>query len=313
MKKPKTRNNNTWTQARFNSFIKSLLRKGTMSWGPINSTKKKAWKERGKYLCNSCKEVVPLTVNKKKNVFVDHKIPAIDVVEGFTNWDNFISNLFCESDNLQVLCCECHDRKSKEESALRRKNKDWPSLTPEYNSWRSMRARCLFKSHEAYKNYGGRGITICDSWLDSFEKFSEDMGERPDGTTLDRIDVDGGYNKDNCKWSNPTEQANNRRSSIYLEFDGECKTVSEWSRDLGIPASTIANRLLLGYPAEVALDVNYKSKTGQPRITEDTFLELVSQSDDIQELVSSSGYSIGNCRKRMRKLGVDINFRKENK
>lgn len=122
MKKvPKTRNNNQWTEARFNSFIKSLLRKGTMRWGPINSTKKAAWVERGKYLCAGCNQVVPLTVDKKKNVFVDHKEPVVDPEEGFVSWDVYIERMFCEESNLQVLCKDCHDRKSAEEREARKK------------------------------------------------------------------------------------------------------------------------------------------------------------------------------------------------
>lgn len=117
---PKTRNNNTWTEARFNSFIKSLLRKGSMRWGPINTTKKKAWVERGKYLCASCDTVVPLTLGGKKSVFVDHKEPVISVEEGFQGWDVYIERLFCEEKNFQVLCNECHNRKTQEERSLRK-------------------------------------------------------------------------------------------------------------------------------------------------------------------------------------------------
>ena len=117
--KPKPRNNNQWTEARFNTFIKSLLRKGTMRWGPVNTTKKKAWVERGKYLCKGCEKVVPLTVDKKKNVFVDHIHPVINPVEGFTTWDDYIERMFCEERNLQVLCKKCHDAKSEKERNLR--------------------------------------------------------------------------------------------------------------------------------------------------------------------------------------------------
>lgn len=120
-KPPKTRNNGQWTEARFNSFIKSLLRKGTMRWGPVNSTKKAAWVERGKYKCASCKEVVPLTVDKKKNVFVDHIEPVVSPSEGFKDWDTYINKMFCEMENLQVLCKDCHDAKTAEER-LERKN-----------------------------------------------------------------------------------------------------------------------------------------------------------------------------------------------
>lgn len=115
MKPSKPRNEGKWTEARFNSFIKGLLRRGTTRWGPIHSTKKAAWVERGKYLCADCKEVVPLTVDKKKNVFVDHIEPIISPEEGFTTWDDVINKMFCEPDNLQVLCKECHDKKTKDE------------------------------------------------------------------------------------------------------------------------------------------------------------------------------------------------------
>lgn len=305
MKPPKTRNSNTWTEARFSSFIKSLLRKGSMRWEPINQTKKAAWVERGKYRCNKCKQVVSLTLDGKKNVFVDHVIPASDPVEGFTSWDDFIYGLFCEADNLQVLCKQCHDKKSEEEGKLRRKHKDWPSLSPEYNSWRSMRARCLFPSHDAYDRYGGRGITICKDWVESFDNFLSDMGPRPEGKTLDRIDVDKGYFKENCRWSDPIEQANNRRNSVYLEFDGEKKTIAQWSKDLGIPVSTIQNRLAAGYSDSEVLASDFK-RVDQVRskMSEGEFIKHFSESKDLEDLIARTGRKRSTCLTRLQKLGL---------
>jgi hypothetical protein len=85
--------------------------------------------------------------------------------------------------------------------------------TPVYGSWFNMKQRCLNHNNPAYKNYGGRGITVCERWM-KFKNFLEDMGERPEGKTLDRIDNDGNYEPSNCKWSTPKEQANNTKKIL---------------------------------------------------------------------------------------------------
>ena len=84
--------------------------------------------------------------------------------------------------------------------------------TPEFSTWTGIKSRCLYPSAKGYSNYGGRGITICDEWKDSFEKFREDMGPRPSPKhSIDRIDVNGNYTKENCRWVTRETQARNTR------------------------------------------------------------------------------------------------------
>lgn len=113
---------------------------------------------------------------------------------------------------------------------------------PAYGVWNAMKQRCYNSKVSAYKDYGGRGITVCQRWLDDFHHFYIDMGQCPVGYSLDRIDNDKGYYKENCKWSTPKEQANNRRNQIVLCFNGQCKTLSNWAQVTGFNIGTLRDR-----------------------------------------------------------------------
>lgn len=124
----------------------------------------------------------------------------------------------------------------------------------EYRSWQCIRQRCYNPNHHNYKLYGARGIVVCDSWRDSFESFFEDMGYAPSKNhTIDRIEVNGNYEKSNCRWATMKEQSNNKRNNTYLTFKGETLTQKQWCERLGLKESTVHNRLLDGMSVEEAL------------------------------------------------------------
>ncbi len=125
---------------------------------------------------------------------------------------------------------------------------------PLYAVWCGMKQRCYGKNHKNYAEYGGRGITICDRWRDSFENFYADMGDRPTPRhTIERNDNDGMYEKDNCRWATRAEQTENQRSTKLLALKGEVLSISKWARRLGIPRRTIGRRLAAGWTVEQAL------------------------------------------------------------
>jgi hypothetical protein len=121
-----------------------------------------------------------------------------------------------------------------------------------YKSWWGMRNRCLNVNSIDYKNYGGRGITVCERWL-KFENFFEDMSPKPVGLTLERINNDKGYSMENCKWATRTEQSRNRRFNRYFTLNGKTQNLTDWSRETGLKVTTIVMRLKYGWSVERAL------------------------------------------------------------
>lgn len=122
-----------------------------------------------------------------------------------------------------------------------------------WKAWSSMRERCWRESHRFYSRYGGRGITVCERW-DSFENFLSDMGPPPQGTWLDRIDNDGDYTPENCRWATPHQQANNRSSNVLVSHDGRTMTVAEWSRESGLERKTLEWRIRAGWAPSRAIE-----------------------------------------------------------
>jgi hypothetical protein len=134
--------------------------------------------------------------------------------------------------------------------------------TPEYRSWMGMRGRCYNPGNTKWERYGGRGIEVCERW-NSFENFLADMGLRPPGTSIDRINNDGDYEPGNCRWATHSVQARNRsatsatsgwsRGGGQIVVNGVSKTATQWARQVGINPKTIMRRITSGWAPEVAI------------------------------------------------------------
>jgi hypothetical protein len=118
-----------------------------------------------------------------------------------------------------------------------------------------MLKRCYNKKSTYYAYYGGRGINVCERWRESFENFLSDMGQAPDGMSLDRFpNMNGGYEPGNCRWATAKEQGRNKRNNVFIEYSGKRQTLSQWSEETGIPRTTISSRIeKLKWPIERAL------------------------------------------------------------
>lgn len=127
------------------------------------------------------------------------------------------------------------------------------SRNPLYSIWSGMHARCNDPANPAYKNYGGRGIAVCQRW-DDYAKFCTDMGERPPGYCLERKNNDAGYSPDNCVWATRTEQSRNRRGLVQVTIDGETHPLSVWVERFGIVSyGTAHRRIVMGWGTEAAI------------------------------------------------------------
>jgi hypothetical protein len=155
--------------------------------------------------------------------------------------------------------CGCKKKQKKSprpDLILRNKQnaKHAMSKSHTYKSWKSMKSRCYDKNDKDYPRWGGRGITVCDSWKNSFIEFYKDMGDRPNGHTIDRIDNNGNYELKNCRWAVPKVQSNNTRKNYYIEYMGKTQTAKQWAEELKtVEYKTILYRLRNGWETHAAL------------------------------------------------------------
>lgn len=163
--------------------------------------------------------------------------------------------------------CGCLRReKSAQHCRKMTKHGHWSNGKPssEYAIWSSMKARCSNPRHKQYKDYGGRGITVCPEWADSFERFLADMGARPDqNSSIDRIDNNLGYSPSNCRWATSKQQNNNNRGNRMLTIQGETKSYQQWCDQFGITRERLKRAMQYTDSAEAALrDAVWRDLTG---------------------------------------------------
>jgi hypothetical protein len=124
-----------------------------------------------------------------------------------------------------------------------------------YRSWKSMKARCNNPNSPKYKSYGGRGITVCDRWINSFEDFLEDMGERPSRKySIERKNNNGNYEPENCIWLLKGKQQRNMRTTVFITYNNRTQCRADWAEELGIKHSTLAGRLRRGWNVDKAFN-----------------------------------------------------------
>lgn len=152
-----------------------------------------------------------------------------------------------------VRSCGCIVKELARENVRTKLTTHGKASSRVYRIWLGVKNRCLRKSYKQYNDYGGRGIKIVDRWMD-FEAFYADMGDPPsDDHSIERRDNDGNYEPGNCYWATRTQQGANKRTSHLIEYDGRTQTITQWSRELGIPPTTISNRLRRGWPVNDAM------------------------------------------------------------
>ena len=225
--------------------------------------KSRTLKNRPGVLCNSC-----------RGKETARKVSRIERKSGDRHGILTIISSVKNGRVLKWLCrCDCgreklistthlHENGTKSCGCVHR-TQNGLSKHPTYKSWESMIARCYKESLPHFKRYGGRGIKVCDRWRDSYLNFVDDMGLRPKGKSLDRIDCDKNYVKNNCRWATIKEQSRNGRNSIVLNAFGQTKTADDWSLEKKINKSTLMFRINNGWSIEEALTlpVDWRKKS----------------------------------------------------
>ena len=203
-----------------------------------------------------------------------NRLTVLDEIDGFYGKHKvkfFVCRCDCgkvvrerKSDVLRsvIKSCGCYKRDITIERSTKHGASQGGKQTRLYRVWANMKRRCYDKKQKFFKDYGGRGIRVCDEWRKSFSTFRDWALSNgySDDLTIDRIDVNGNYEPSNCRWVTRKEQANNRRNTVYVTIDGITKTLTEWAEFAGLNKSTLKNRYCDGVRGVMLLHKSENTK-----------------------------------------------------
>lgn len=186
-----------------------------------------------------------MNIGDKKN-----KLILVEILDEIDNSGHIMGTFLCDCINYKkIRISRVNSEETKSCGCVDNVTKHNLSNSKEYKVWSGIKKRCFNKKDKSYKNYGGRGISVCERWLNKengFINFYEDMGNIPiKNYSIERRNNNEGYSPENCYWASKKEQANNNRKNIKIEFNGEIKTISEWADFYNIKYSTLQHRVTI--------------------------------------------------------------------
>lgn len=167
----------------------------------------------------------------------------------------------CSLRNGNSVSCRCYQREfQRERNTKHGHTTHGGKATSEYTAWAHMIQRCTNPYHPSFADYGGRGITVCDEWLEA-ERFLRDMGPKPSPKhSLERKNNNRGYSSDNCKWATSQEQARNQRGNRLITWNGQTKLLTDWAKELGCRSNSLSTRLHRGWTIQRAMTTPFKNQ-----------------------------------------------------
>lgn len=212
---------------------------------------------------------------KQKEYVIGKKYNRLTVLEEITPISKYRRRVRCICECGNINDCQLSNLKSGHVKSCGCYNRDINSITHtthgmrqsnEYKSYRKMLERCYYEKDINYHNYGGRGIIVCERWLESFENFFEDMGYKPTAKhSIERNDPNGNYEPNNCSWATKKEQNNNRTNNTRYQYDGMNMTQAQWAEYLGIPYGKIIRHMRNGVSFPEIVEYVKKNGTGEMR------------------------------------------------